>query len=111
MNGVLPLLELNGSAGTVFDLENGSDAAVLLIWKENRSGSAEPVFELNGSEEANGSSEENVVEEDCLKKESVANGSVPLKGSPPNGSGQKNKYLTVVWFYNKSVKARNRLLT
>lgn len=76
-NGVLPLLELNGSAATA-----------LLGWEENRFGSAEPVFELNGSEEAKGSSEENVVEEDCLKKESVANGSEPLKGSPPNGSEQ-----------------------
>lgn len=85
---MLPPLELNGSAGTAFDLENGSDAAVLLRWEENRSGSAEPVFELNGSEEVKGSSEENVVEEDCLKKESAANGSVPLNGSLPNGSGQ-----------------------
>lgn len=89
VNGVLPLLELNGSVATAFDFENGSDAAVLLRWEENRSGSPEPAFELNGSEEAKGSSEENVVEEDCLKKESVpANGSVPLKGSLLNGSEQ-----------------------
>lgn len=96
VNGVLPLLELKGSAATTFSLENGSDAAVLLSWEENRSGSAEPVFELKGSEEANGSSEENLAEEDCLKKASVANGSVPLKGSLAKGSGQKNKYFTVV---------------
>lgn len=79
---------LKGSAAIAFDFENKSGAVVLLRWEENRSGSAEPVLELNGSEEANGSSEENVFEEGCLKKESVANGSVPLKGSPPNGSGQ-----------------------
>lgn len=76
---------------------------MLLRWEEKRSGSAEPVLELNGSEEANGSSEENVVEEDCLKKESVANGSVPLKGSPPNGSGQKGEHLAVVWFHIKTL--------
>lgn len=85
---MLPLLEVNGSVAIVFDLENGSDAVVLLRWEENRSGSPEPALELNGSEEANGSSVENVVEEECLKKESVANGSVPLKGSAPKGSAQ-----------------------
>lgn len=92
-------LELNGSAATALDLENGSDAVVLLRWEENRSGSAGPGLELNGSEEANGSSEENTVEDDCLKKESVANGSEPLKGSPPNGSEQQSKYLALVCFY------------
>lgn len=32
VNDVLPLLELNGSAATAFDFENGSVAAVLLRW-------------------------------------------------------------------------------
>ena len=89
-NGALPPLELNGSTATAVPAleENGSDPVVLLSWEENRSGSAEPVLELNGSEEAKGSPVGKVAEEDCLKKVSVANGSVPLKGSPPKGSGQ-----------------------
>lgn len=44
---------------------------------------------LNGSEPAvtKGSVE------DCLKKQSAAKGSEPLKGSPPKGSKKKNKHL------------------
>lgn len=87
VNGVPSLLALNGSSECVCETpENGSDATVLMTWAENRSGSAEPVLERNGSEEAKGSAEEKLLEEDWLKK-AVANGSVPLKGSPPNGSG------------------------
>lgn len=40
--------------------------------------------------------------EDCLKKQSDANGSDPLKGSPPNGSKKKqHKYERLKNYYSK----------
>lgn len=63
------------------------EAAVSLGLEANRSGSGIPVVVLNGSAGAEkGSSEEKGALEVCLKKESAAKGSDPLKGSPPNGS-------------------------
>lgn len=53
----------------------------------NRSGSELLVGVPNGLAEAEkGSSVEKAVLEVCAKKESAANGSEPLNGSPPNGS-------------------------
>lgn len=88
----LSILDLNGSAsGMLLVLEeNGSDVTVLLVLDENGSGSFGPVVVvlLKGSEELKGSPEGKPAE-DCLKKLSAANGSVPLKGSPLKGSGRK----------------------
>lgn len=40
--------------------------------------------------------------EDCLKKQSDANGSEPLKGSPPNGSEKiQHKYERLKNYYAK----------
>lgn len=40
--------------------------------------------------------------EDCLKKQSDANGSEPLKGSPPNGSKKiQHKYERLKNYYAK----------
>lgn len=94
---VLPV-ELNGSlvvrAGLLGLEVKGSGAAAgagaaaaSVSLAANRSGSATPVVVPNGSAEAEkGSSEEKWVLGACVKKESAAKGSVPLNGSPPNGS-------------------------
>lgn len=53
----------------------------------NRSASELPAGGPNGPPETEkGSSVEKAALEGCSKKESAANGSEPLKGSPPNGS-------------------------
>lgn len=88
--------ELNGSvpakAGLLGLEVKGSEpasgaAAVSLSLAANRSGSGMPAVVPNGSAEAEkGSSEEKGALEVCVKKESAAKGSVPLNGSPPNGS-------------------------
>lgn len=62
-------------------------AAGSFTFDANRSGSELPVGVPNGPAEAEkGSSVEKAVLEVCAKKESAANGSEPLNGSPPNGS-------------------------
>lgn len=89
-------VELNGSLaaeGGLVGLEvKGSGpaagaAAASFTLPANRSGSGAPVVVPNGSAEAEkGSSEIKGALEGCVKKESAAKGSVPLNGSPPNGS-------------------------
>ena len=39
--------------------------------------------------------------EDCLKKQSDANGSDPLKGSPPNGSKKTTQIWEIKDYYSK----------
>lgn len=74
-------LEVKGSEPAV------STGAASLSLAANRSVSGPPVVVPNGSAEGiKGSSEEKGALEVCVKKLSAANGSVPLKGSPPNGS-------------------------
>lgn len=66
----------------------------------NRSGSGMPVVVPNGSAEAEkGSSEVKWALEVCVKKESAAKGSVPLNGSPPNGSDLRKRATDVSLHY------------
>lgn len=87
---------LDAGAGLVVLEANGSwtaagGEAVSFSLAANRSGSGMPGVVPNGSAGAeNGSSEEKAELEVCAKKESAANGSEPLNGSPPKGS--ENKY-------------------
>lgn len=87
---------LDAGAGLVVLEANGSwtaagGEAVSFSLAANRSGSGMPGVVPNGSTGAeNGSSEEKAELEVCAKKESAANGSEPLNGSPPKGS--ENKY-------------------
>lgn len=86
---LFPVL-INGSLFAVDSKAKGSGAAAggaagSFTFDPNRSGSAAGV--PNGPAEAEkGSSVEKAVLEVCAKKESAANGSEPLNGSPPNGS-------------------------
>lgn len=67
-------------------------AAGSLSFDANRSGSELLVGGPNGPAEAEkGSSVEKAVLEVCAKKESAANGSEPLNGSPPNGSDETER--------------------
>lgn len=88
------ILDPNGSASTLLTLALKGSLAALLLALElkgsspaaslsgagNRSGSTRLALPLKGSAEGKGAAE------DCLKKESAEKGSVPLNGSPPNGS-------------------------
>lgn len=48
--------------------------------------------------------------EDCLKKQSDANGSEPLKGSPPNGSKKiQHKYERLQNYYSKFPVTKGRI--
>lgn len=68
----------------------GVAAVTSVIFAAKRSGSGALEVVLNGSTGAEkGSSEEKGAVEDGVKKESAAKGSVPLNGSPPNGSDFK----------------------
>lgn len=88
------ILDPNGSVSWMVPLleENGSGVTALLAVDVNGSGSFGPVVALNGSDELKGSPDGKPTE-DCLKKLSAANGSVPLKGSPPKGSEERNNIL------------------
>lgn len=82
-----------GAAGFVgWEVKGSGSAAVAeagsLRLAANRSGSGASAVFPNGSvEPQKGSSEERWLLAVCVKKLSVAKGSDPLKGSPPNGSG------------------------
>lgn len=77
----LAALKANGSGPVA------GGAAGSFTFDANRSGSELAVGGPNGpAETEKGSSVEKAVLEDCAKKESAANGSEPLNGSPPNGS-------------------------
>lgn len=70
----------------------GGGAAGSLSFDVNRSGSELLVGGPNGPAEAEkGSSVEKAGLEVCAKKESAANGSEPLNGSPPNGSDETGR--------------------
>ena len=94
-------LELKGSLAVVavavapldWEPKGSGAAAVLLSWVANGSGSGAPPAPPKGSTEPNGSAEGKgaAVAGACLKKESAANGSLPLKGSPPKGSEMVHK--------------------
>lgn len=83
---------INGSLSAVDLKAKGSGAtaggaAASFTFDANRSGSELLAGVPNAPAEAEkGSSVEKAVLEVCAKKESAANGSEPLKGSPPNGS-------------------------
>lgn len=75
----------------------GSGAAGSFAFDANRSGSELPAGVPNGpAETEKGSSVGKAVLEVCAKKESAANGSEPLKGSPPNGSDQTERAKHVI---------------
>lgn len=91
-------VELKGSldagAGLVVLEANGSwtaagGEAVSFSLAANRSGSGIPVVPNGSAGAEKGSSEEKAELEVCAKKESAANGSESLNGSPPKGSDIK----------------------
>lgn len=89
---LFPVL-VNGSLSAVDLKAKGSGAAAAagaagsFTFEANRSGSELLVGVPKGPAEAEkGSSVEKAALEVCAKKESAANGSEPLNGSPPNGS-------------------------
>lgn len=96
---MLLTLELKGSLAVVggvavvvllgWELKGSGPAAALLSCEANGSASGAPLVPLNGSAEPNGSAVGKDAAGFCLKKASEANGSEPLKGSPPKGSGMK----------------------
>lgn len=84
----LVVLEANRSWATAA----AGAKAVSFSLAANKSGSGTLGVVPNGSAATEkGSSEEKVVLEVCAKKESAANGSEPLNGSPPKGSDIKDR--------------------
>lgn len=98
-SGVSFALELKGSLAVAggaavvvllgCELKGSGPDAVLLGCEAKGSASGAPPLPLNGSAEPNGSTVGKGAAGFCLKKASEANGSEPLKGSPPKGSGMK----------------------
>lgn len=85
INGSLFAVDLKAKRSGAAAAAGG--AAGSFNFDANRSGSELLVGAPNGLAEAEkGSSVEKAVLEVCAKKESAANGSEPLNGSPPNGS-------------------------